>query len=190
MKKKQATRKRKQVIVFLVCGCKKPSFLTDDIQTFWHGARCDFVKKTDQRHPEGLMIKRPFYQTRGNLDWHGVLGKIWEFVFLVDDYHYTMTHSWGWVLSVRGFLPTIVLNSHQRLEFWKHQTVPTLSALPWFTPRIAVASFRRWRLPGTFSGSLFLEKKKKTMVNSGLLNNLTCPRCSTTVCTAEIVRGI
>jgi hypothetical protein len=68
MKKKQATRKRKQVIVFLVCGCKKPSFLTDDIQTFWHGARCDFVKKTDQRHPEGLMIKRPFYQTRGNLD--------------------------------------------------------------------------------------------------------------------------
>ena len=59
MKKKQATRKRKQVIVFLVCGCKKPSFLTDDIQTFWHGARRDFVTKTDQRHPEGLMIKRP-----------------------------------------------------------------------------------------------------------------------------------
>jgi len=113
------------------------------------------------------------------------LGKIWEFVFLVDDYHYTMTHSWGWILSVRIFFPTIVLNSHQRLEFWKHQTVPTLSALPWFTPRIAVASFRRWRLPGKFSGSLFLEKKKKTMANSGLLNNLTCPHCSTTVCTAE-----
>ena len=57
MKRSKQTSERKQVIVFIVCGCKKPSFQTDDIHTFWNGARCDFVKKTDQRHFEGLMIK-------------------------------------------------------------------------------------------------------------------------------------
>lgn len=45
MKRSKQTSKRKQVIVFIVCGCKKPSFQTDDIHTFWNGARCDFVKK-------------------------------------------------------------------------------------------------------------------------------------------------
>ena len=32
-------------------------------------------------------------------------GKDGEFVFLVDDYRYAMTHSWGWILSVRGSHP-------------------------------------------------------------------------------------
>ena len=77
-------------------------FQADDIHTFWHGACCVFVKKADQRHSEGMMIKN-LYQTREDLLWRVVLGKIWEFVFLVDDYHYAMTHSWGWVLSVRIF---------------------------------------------------------------------------------------
>ena len=174
----------------LVAVVKNLLLLTDDIPTFWHGARCDFVKKDRPASFRRFDDQNELNQTREDLFWHVALGKIWEFVFLVDDYHYTMTHLWGWVLLFRGFLPTIVLNSHQRLEFWKHQTVPTLSALPWFTPRIAVASFRRWRLPGKFSGSLFLEKEKKTMANSGLLNNPTCPHCSTTVCTAELVGGI
>lgn len=46
-----------------------------------------------------------FFQTCEDLLWHTAFGKDGEFVFLVDDYRYTMTHSWGWMLSVRGSHP-------------------------------------------------------------------------------------
>lgn len=76
-------------------------FLTDDIHPYWHGVGCDFAKRQTGVRLKAWWSKNVFAR-RVKIQFDTFCsGKDGEFVFLVDDYRYTMTHSWGWILSVR-----------------------------------------------------------------------------------------
>ena len=110
MERSKQTRKREQVYLlsvsgFLVLSSERPGSLLPNRRYSHFLTWCWLwlCKKTNRRHAESVMIKKCFCQTCDDLFWHIVFGKDGEFVFLVDDYRYTMTHSWGWILSVRDF---------------------------------------------------------------------------------------